>query len=149
MGCFGTSISYGNNYPYCTMVDGKVTFGAISDAFKDVIKFYRGLQEENLLYMDGFSGDGDFTYQLRGDVATVGLCSVWSAEAQIPIVEVRDQYVPLPRVTGEKGGMGVRCNRSELWGTSQSIISSSCEYPEVLTALMNYLNEPRWPSPTN
>ncbi|MGI6378388.1 MAG: hypothetical protein ACOX0H_00125 [Patescibacteria group bacterium] len=55
----------------------------------------------------------------------------------------------LPRLTGVDGGMGVRCNRSELWGTSQSIITTECEYPEVLTALMNYLNEPEMAITTN
>lgn len=149
MGCFGTSVSYGSNAPYCTVVDGKITFGALSDAFLEVIKFYRGLQEEGLLYMDGFSGDGTYTYQLREDVATIGVFSCWSPEAEIPVKEVRDQYVALPRLTGPNGGMGVRCNRSELWGTSQSIITTECEYPEVLTALMNYLNEPEMAVTTN
>lgn len=149
MGCFGDAVSYGSNYPYCKIEDGKVVFGVLDDAFLETINYFRGLQEEGLLYMDGFSGDGNYDYQLREDVATIGVFSVWSLEASIPNVEVREQYVALPRLTGPDGGMGVRCNRSELWGTSQSIITTECEYPEVLTALMNYLNEPEMAITTN
>lgn len=73
----------------------------------------------------------------------------WSPEGEIPIVEVRDQYEPLPRLSGENGKMGVRCNRSELWGTSHSILTTECKYPEIMTALMNYLNEPEMAVTTN
>ena len=150
MGCFGQSVSYGSYYPYCTLdEDGNVVFGVLSDAFKDVLKFYRGLQEEGLLDMDGFSGDGSYGYKLREQDAIIGVFGCWSPEGEIPIVEVRDQYVPLPRLSGEKGKMGVRCNRSELWGTSHSILTTECKYPEIMTALMNYLNEPEMAVTTN
>lgn len=149
MGCFGDAVSYGSNYPYCKVEDGKIVFGVLDDAFLETIKFFRDLQQEGLLYLDGFSGDGTYTYQLREEVATVGVFGCWSPEGEIPVVEVREQYVALPRLTGVDGGMGVRCNRSELWGTSQSIITTECEYPEVLTALMNYLNQPEMAITTN
>ncbi len=150
MGCFGQSVSYGDSYPYCTLNEnGDVVFGVLSDAFKDVLKFFNELNREGLLDLDGFSGTGDYTYKLREDVAVVGAFGIWSPEGSIPIVSVRNQYAPLPRLTGEKGKMGIRCNRSELWGTSQSILTTECKYPEVMTALMNYLNEPEMAVTTN
>lgn len=150
MGCFGMSLSYGDFYPYCTLDDdGNVIFGVLSDAFKDCLKFFYELNQEGLLDLDGFSGAGDYSYKLREDAAMIGAFSIWSPEGSIPVVDVRDQYAPLPRLTGDKGKMGIRCNRSELWGTSQSILTTDCKYPEVMTALMNYLNEPFMAVTTN
>lgn len=150
MGCFGMSLSYGDFYPYCTLDDdGNVIFGVLSDAFRDCLKFFYELNQEGLLDLDGFSGTGDYYYKLREDAAVIGAFSVWSPEGNIPVVDVRDQYEPLPRLVGDSGKMGIRCNRSQLYSASQSILTTDCKYPEVMTALMNYLNEPFMAVTTN
>ncbi|MEG0271320.1 MAG: hypothetical protein RR821_13825, partial [Clostridia bacterium] len=95
------------------------------------------------------SGDGDYLYKLRYDDAIIGVFGTWSPEGEIPVVEVRNQYAALPRLSGENGKNGVRGNRSELWGTSHSLITTNAKYPELLTIMMNYLNEPFMAITTN
>ena len=150
MSCFGEGVSYGDEYPYCKLGDdGKVEFAVLSDAFKETLHFYNELNQEGLLDMDGFSGEGDYTYKLRLDDAVIGAFSIWSPEGSIPVREVLEQYVPLPRLEGPKGKMGIAVNRSELWGTSQSVLTTACKYPEIAAALMNYLNQPEQAITTN
>lgn len=149
MAGFGEGVSYGDEYPFCKLDGDTVVFPVLSDAFKDTLDFYNDLNAEGLLDMDGFSGTGDYTYKLRLDDAVIGAFSIWSPEGSIPVTSVREQYVPLPRMDGPEGNMGIAVNRSELWGTSQSILTVDCKYPEIFTAMMNYLNEPEMAITTN
>jgi putative aldouronate transport system substrate-binding protein len=151
MAGFGEGVSYGDYYKY-TKLDAQkknVVFPILSQPFVDTLKYYRGLQEEGLLDMDGFSGDGDYTYKLRLDAAVLGAFTVWSPEGSIPVHDVIEQYVPLPRMEGPNGKMGVAVNRSEVWGISQGLITTACEYPEILACMVNYLLEPEMSVTTN
>lgn len=150
MGCFGESVAYADPYAFCNVDEnGKVYFAVTGEAFKNTLKYFRELQLEGLLDADGFSGDGNYLHKLRYDDAIFGAFGTWSPEGEIPIVDVRTQYTAIPRMTGENGKNGIRCNRSELWGTSQSVITVDAKYPELLTIMMNYLNEPFMAITTN
>ncbi len=150
MPCFGKGVSYGDEYPYFKLdKEGKIEFALYDQAFRDCLKFYNELNAEGLLDMDGFSGEGDYTYKLRLDEAIIGAFSVWSPEGSMPVHDVIEQYKPLPRLTGPNGKMGIAVNRSELWGTSQSILTTACKYPEIATAWINYLNQPEMAITTN
>ena len=144
MACFGEGVSYGSYYGYCKLDANKekVVFPILNDAFFDALHFYNELNAEGLLDMDGFAGDGSFTYKMRQDDAILGAFSTWAPTNDIPVKSVYEQYVPLPRLDGPKGKMGIACNRSEVWGISQCVITTACKYPEILAAMINYMNEP-------
>ena len=140
MSCFGETATYGDWYPYTKIGDdGKVKFSVLSDAFKQALNFYHDLYKENLLDLDGFSGDGKYQYKLQQNEAMIGAFATWAPSNDIPVKEVYDQYVALPRLVGPNGKMGSANNRSEVQQPSGFLITTACKYPEIAAAIANYM----------
>lgn len=100
-------------------------------------------------YLNEHLGDRDLTLLAVLQFTCVGTFSCWSPEATLTVKDVYDQYEPLPRLKGDAGSMGAACNRSELWDTSQCVLTTTCKYPEVAAAWVNFLNEPEMAVTTN
>ncbi len=142
MGCFGDSVDYGNSYPYCKVSDDGVVYTpCTTDAFKDCLKFFNELFEEDLLDLDGFAA-GDFTPKLAQDVAVIGAYCAWDPyNNYVHNKDVFAQYQPLPRLQGEKGGMGFVLNSSSC-DVSHFLITTACKYPEIAAAFANACYDP-------
>ena len=57
-------------------------------------------------------------------------------------LSVREQYEPIPRLTGPDGKCGNVVNFSEMQDTSMVAITDKCKYPEVVASLVNYCMDP-------
>lgn len=146
---FGMPTSAGDNRSDDNMgiVDGKVTFTAADPAYRETAKFFQQLYEEDLIDINAFSPAPNPRYglywdQLKGDTAIYGCFSVWSVQNDMPNANVRNQYVPVPRLEGPKGKMGEVNNNSEMQRAARFVITSACKYPEVLARMVDYMYTP-------
>lgn len=146
-GCFGQADSYceGNpNADHLALIDGTVTFTAMDESIRKTADYFHELYAAGLLNADCFenaSGSTDYTSnELTQDVALIGVCGVWS-DMTITNNEVRHQYVPIPQLTGEDGGLsGFPMNYSQLQDPSCTAITTECQYPEVIARFVEYYN---------
>ncbi len=146
-GCFGQADSYcgGNNYADHLYLDeeGKVAFSATDEAFRKTAEFFNMLWNEGLIWNGSFEADTSLSFEnslLKQDVATVGSFSTWGGKASINNIEVRNQYDSLPRLKGESGSTGFRLNYSELQDTSNTAITTNCEFPHVIGLMVEAIN---------
>lgn len=155
-GCFGQSDTYGGRpEDHMAIKDGKVIFTAIDEAYKETAKFFHELNKEGLIDVDSFSphpsGEGSALYldKIKGSEAVIGCFGVWAPVNEIPDLDVRAQYVPLPRLEGPKGKMGHALNFSEMQNAGLITITTECQYPEVIACFTDYLFEPEISITTN
>lgn len=149
-GAFGMMDSYAQgNYiaDHMRIVDGKVTFTAMDAAYKETAKYFYMLNNESLLDVDSFSpgpseGNPLYKNKITGSEAVVGVMGLWAPANEITDVDVRRQYVGIPRMEGPAGKTGVAINFSEMQDTSMVAITTDCEYPEVIAAFVDYCFEP-------
>lgn len=145
--CFGQADSYcgGNNYADHLYVDenGKVAFSATDEAFRKTAEFFNMLWNEGLIWNGSFEADTSLSFEnslLKQDVATVGTFSTWGGRGSINNIDVRNQYEALPRLEGESGSTGFRLNYSELQDTSNTAITTNCEFPHVIGLMVEAIN---------
>ena len=123
-GAFGCADSYcgGNEYAdHLRLVDGKVTFTAMDEAFRKTAEFFNMLYNENLIWNGSFEADSSAAYQnslVKENVARIGSFGTWT-DQEITDIDVHDQYVALPRLKGEDGYNGFENNYSELQDSSE------------------------------
>lgn len=147
---FGQMDSYcQGNYiaDHMLVVDGKITFTATNEAYKETAKYFNTLNTEKLLDVDSFSpGPSEglplYKNKITGTDAVVGVMGLWAPANEIPDVNVRAQYQAIPRMEGPNGKTGVALNFSEMQDTSMVAITTDCEYPEVIAAYVDYCFEP-------
>jgi putative aldouronate transport system substrate-binding protein len=145
-GCFGQADSYceGNRYADHLALDdsGKVTFTALDEAFRRTAEFFHMLYEEDLIWNGSFEADSSLYFEsslLKEDVAVVGSYSTWGGELSINNIDVRSQYAPIPRLEGEKGKSGFRLNYSELQDTSNTAITTTCQFPHAIAVMLEVI----------
>ena len=147
---FGQADSYcGYNpvFDHMLVINDKIVFTARDPAYKDTAKFFHTLYKEKLLDIDSFTPGPSSTYPLylnktQGTEARLGVMAVWSPLAEIPNETIRNQYQPIPRLTGPKGKTGFIPNFSEMQQPSMVTITAACKYPEVIAAFVDYCYEP-------
>lgn len=143
-GAFGSADSYcgGNSYAdHLRLVDGKVTFTAMDDAFYKTANYFHELQSENLIWSGSFEADESAAYYntlLKGEEATIGAFGVWDM-SQVVSEDVRSEYVGVPRLQGPDGKTGFALNYSELQDSSNTAITTECEFPHVVARFVDYL----------
>jgi putative aldouronate transport system substrate-binding protein len=143
-GAFGCADSYcgGNSYAdHMRLIDGTVTFTAMDEAFKETAEFFNMLYEENLIWNGSFEADSSAAYQsslIKEDVARIGCFGVWT-DQEITDLDVHDEYVAVPRLTGENGKTGFLNNYSELQDSSNTAITTECKFPHVIAKFVDYL----------
>ena len=152
--CFGKMTTYsGLPQDFMTVEDDKIVFTAKDPAFKETARFFNMLNNEKLIDPDSFSPGTNniplFLNDLKGDEALIGSFGLWSITGEIPNISLREQYVPLPRLQGPEGKMGHKLNFSEMQNAGQVVITSACEYPEVIAAYVDYIFDPEMSITTN
>ena len=143
-GTFGCADSYcgGNAYAdHLRLIDGKVTFTAMVEAFRKSAEFFNMLYNENLIWNGSFEADESASYKtslIKEDVARIGCFGTWT-DQEITNLDVHDEYVPLPRLEGEAGKMGFANNYSELQDSSDTAITTTCKFPHVIARFVDYM----------
>lgn len=143
-GCFGQADSYcgGNSYAdHLRMIDGKVVFTAEDEAFRKTAEYFNKLYSEGLIWEGSFEADSSAAFQsslIKEDVARIGVFGVWN-DLEISNQEVHDQYVAIPRLTGEAGKSGFLNNYSQLQDSSNTAITTSCKFPHVIARFVDYM----------
>lgn len=143
-GTFGCADSYcgGNAYAdHLRLIDGKVTFTAMDEAFRKTAEFFNMLYNENLIWNGSFEADESAAYKtslIKEDVARIGCFGTWT-DQEITNLDVHDEYVPLPRLEGEAGKMGFLNNYSELQDSSDTAITTTCKFPHVIARFVDYM----------
>ena len=145
-GCFGQGIpAVGQQDDFITAKDGKLVYTVTMDAYKDTIEWFHMLSEEGLLDPASFSDtstNGIVVDRLNMGVANIGVCGTWNFLSAVPDANVRDQYVPLPRLEGPGGKMGVENNYSEAQVLTSCAITDACEYPELFARFVDFCYAP-------
>ena len=143
-GTFGCADSYcgGNAYAdHLRLIDGKVTFTAMDEAFRKTAEFFNMLYNENLIWNGSFEADESASYKtslIKEDVARIGCFGTWT-DQEITNLDVHDEYVPLPRLEGEAGKMGFANNYSEIQDSSDTAITTTCKFPHVIARFVDYM----------
>lgn len=143
-GAFGCADSYcgGNQYAdHLRVIDGKVTFTAMDEAFGKTAEFFNMLYEEGLIWNGSFEADESASFKqslIKEDVAKIGSFGVWG-DQEITNLDVHDEYVPVPRLEGEAGKTGFAVNYSELQDSSCTAITTTCKFPHVVARFVDYL----------
>ena len=143
-GTFGCADSYcgGNAYAdHLRLIDGKVTFTAMDEAFRKTAEFFNMLYNENLIWNGSFEADESASYKtslIKEDVARIGCFGTWT-DQEITNLDVHDEYVPLPRLEGEAGKIGFLNNYSELQDSSDTAITTTCKFPHVIARFVDYM----------
>ncbi len=143
-GAFGCADSYcgGNSYAdHLRLIDGKVTFTAMDEAFRKTAEFFNMLYNENLIWNGSFEADESASYKtslIKEDVARIGCFGTWT-DQEITNLDVHDEYVPLPRLEGEAGKIGFLNNYSELQDSSDTAITTTCKFPHVIARFVDYM----------
>lgn len=143
-GAFGCADSYcgGNAYAdHMRLIDGKVTFTAMDEAFYKTAEFFHSLQEEGLIWTGSFETDESASFSntlLKGDEAVVGVFGVWDMR-EVVSEDVRRQYVGVPRLQGPDGYSGFALNYSEVQDAANTAITNECKFPHVVARFVEYL----------
>lgn len=143
-GAFGCADSYcgGNQYAdHLRIVDGKVTFTAMDEAFGKTAEFFNMLYNEDLIWNGSFEADESASFKqslIKEDVAKIGSFGVWG-DQEITNLDVHDEYVAVPRLEGEAGKTGFAVNYSQLQDSSNTAITTTCKFPHVIARFVDYL----------
>lgn len=143
-GAFGCADSYcgGNQYAdHLRIVDGKVTFTAMDEAFGKTAEFFNMLYNEGLIWNGSFEADESASFKqslIKEDVAKIGSFGVWG-DQEITNLDVHDEYVAVPRLEGEAGKTGFAVNYSQLQDSSNTAITTTCKFPHVIARFVDYL----------
>lgn len=137
-GCFGQAdTARSAQDDHLTPIDGVVTYTAMDEAYRETCKYYHTLWTEGLLDPDSFSpevSNGHPLYydKLKGTEPVIGVCSVWTRWDTISDENLRNGYVPLPRLEGPGGKMGYVLNYSEMQKAYSTLLTVDCKYPELV-----------------
>lgn len=99
MGMFGVATKSGNNDAYVQVKDGKVEFQPTTQGYKDALKYFRSLYEQELIYAEVFTASQS-TAEAKMSAATPTV-GVYTFPYRFE-TEYMDDYVPMlpPTVEG-------------------------------------------------
>lgn len=144
-GCFGQADSYCyGNYlaDHLAVIDGKITFTGMNESIRKTADYFHQLYADGLLNVNCFESTSTTNYtnsELIQTEAKAGVVGVWT-DMQITDNNVRHEYVAVPQLTGEDGGLsGFPLNYSEMQDTSDTCITTECKFPQVIACFVEYL----------
>ena len=144
-GCFGQADSYCyGNYlaDHLAVIDGKITFTGMNESIRKTADYFHQLYADGLLNVNCFESTSTTNYtnsELIQTEAKAGVVGVWT-DMQITDNNVRHEYVAVPELTGEDGGLsGFPLNYSEMQDTSDTCITTECKFPEIIACFVEYL----------
>lgn len=146
-GLFGQGVSIiGEDDDYLTIQDGKIIHTAILDSYRDMVVWLHDLYVDGCIDPASFTkssnANGIIADKMSQGVPLVGFCSMWNRMSLIPDQELRDGYVAVPRLSSDKGKSGVEINFSELQSPTRNVITTACEYPEIVARWVDYSYDP-------
>ncbi len=139
------------------LTDGKATFAAATDSYKEMVKWLHGLHAEGLLDETGFSQTVDqYKAKISGSPATVGVASVWEIGDDFATFDAYDHYVYLDPMEGPGGREPAPYFNPYNAKPGFWAVTSACQTPEIAVRVADYfydekttleLVEGRWGEP--
>ncbi|GHU73148.1 ABC transporter substrate-binding protein [Clostridia bacterium] len=123
--------------------DGKVISTAVTDAYKEGLKYFADLWKEGLIDPDMPLNDGAaYQAKLNANPAIVGAVEFFSIIDVVP-ADRRAEYVAIPYLTGPNGEYGVKDNISEMHSVVMAGITTACKYPEIAASVVDLSYDPQ------
>lgn len=148
-GCFGTpDVTNGKDAMtnHLFVKDGKIGYAPTEESFQKTAELFHQFYVDGILNPDSFapatSGTSLHKQKLQQNVPMLGTFMAWGRDGNITDPEVKEQYVAQPRIEGPEGKSGFIRNTSELSTTSLGMITTACEYPEVVARFIDYCYAP-------
>ena len=121
------------------VTDGKATFLAATEPYKDFIKWLHELYTEGLLDESGFSQTADqYQAKLTSDPEIVGVASVWEIGDNFATYDAYDHYVYMDSLTGLNGKEPTPYYNPYDGNVGMWAVTSACENPEVAVRVADY-----------
>lgn len=123
--------------------DGNVICTAVTDAYKEGLKWFNELYEEGLIWADFALNDAAaMQAEINSDVTTVG-SMVWFSIVDAVPADRRAEYVAVPYLTGPGGEYGCKDNISEMHNSVVCAITTACEDPELAARVIDMYYDPQ------
>ncbi len=122
------------------VLDGKLYYSPMNEAYKEGLKFLRKLYEEELLDNECFVMDDEMLRQkmLSGDVSTVGAAPCMHYLGLVGVDGERPtEYDSVPPLTGPDGYRSSVYDPYQL-DKGKFVITTECESPEILARWIDY-----------
>lgn len=140
-----------NQFPYFALVDGKITFSANTEAYKQFIEYFADLWAEGLIDPELFSQDvATWTAKGKSDLYGVNI-SYGPSDAYDDFAEGTEEYVkytknamhPLPVLKGVEEPVYHRISTGLTLFRTQAVITNKCdeEKAAIIVRWFNYLYE--------
>ena len=121
------------------VTDGKATFVASTEEYKEFIKWLHELYTEGLLDETGFSQTVDqYKAKLAGDTTVVGVASVWEIGDDFATYDAYDHYVYLDSMKGLGGEEPAPYYNPYDGNVGMWAVTSACQMPEVAVRVADY-----------
>lgn len=127
--------------------DGKIGYAPAEESFQKTAELFHQFYVDGILNPDSFapatSGTSLHKQKLQQDLPMIGTFMAWGRDGNITNLDVKEQYVAQPRIEGPVGKSGFIRNTSELSTTSLGMITTACQYPEVVARFIDYCYAPK------
>lgn len=148
-GCYGTpDVTNGPDAMtnHLFVKDNMIGYAPTEESFRKTAELFHQFYVDGILNPDSFatatSGTSLHKQKLQQDVPMIGTFMAWGRDGNITNRDVLAQYVPQPRVDGPEGKSGFIRNTSELSTTTLGMITTECEYPELVARFIDYCYAP-------
>lgn len=144
--CFGVN----DNYAHLSVKDGKVINTATQEGFLEAVEYIYQMYADGLIDADSYSApmSGDprarVLAKINAEEPIVASVQMFDPMGEITIsTERREDYVPLPRLTGPNGDLsGIHYNQTEMTSATRCIITTNCQYPELAARFIDFCLAP-------
>lgn len=123
---------------YLVTDDKKVVYSTVQDGYKEGIKWLHSLVEEGLCDPEAFTQDWS-TYVSKGKNGRYGLFFTWD---RANIVTNKDDYIPLPALTGPNGQVNVARSNGFGIDVGRCVITTANKNVELSAKWLDNLYEP-------
>ena len=121
------------------VTDGKATFAASTENYKEFIKWLHELYAEGLLDETGFSQTADqYKAKLTNDPTVVGVASVWEIGDDFATYDAYDHYEYLDSMKGLSGKEPTPYYNPYDGNVGMWAVTSACQMPEVAVRVADY-----------
>lgn len=140
-GMFG-SFGVADNTKKLTIVDDKVVYTPMTEAYKDAVIYFHKLIDEGLVDLESFSQDVP-VYKSKIKNGTVGVVNMWSRTWIFGGAYEDSDYVFMPPLAGPNGDNGYFTKVAPyISGKGSFLITTACENPEVAIRWADYMVDP-------
>lgn len=118
--------------------DGKVSFAANNDGFKEGVKYFHELYQEGLIDIEYLTQDWN-TYVAKGKENVYGLYFTWD---KANITGMNDSYEPMPALAGPDGTKNVARTNGMGFDRGRMVVTKDNDNLEATAKWMDQLYEP-------